>query len=98
MEKNFAFPQQHNNVLQHLTTMLAHPTLTLARGARQLVVHDALETTVILLESYLSWLTPMTSMGASAEGAEMTTFLAPAFRWAWHCSSSSSSKHAIRRG
>jgi hypothetical protein len=31
---------------------------------------------------YLVWLTPMTNMGASAEGAEMMTFLAPPFRWA----------------
>merc|ERR1712061_457368 len=49
---------------------------TLAMGAKQLVVQEALETTVMSLE-YLSSLTPMTNMGASAEGAEMTTFLAP---------------------
>ena len=30
--------------------------------------------------SYFSSFTPMTNMGASAEGAEMTTFLAPPFR------------------
>jgi hypothetical protein len=32
--------------------------------------------------SYFSWLTPITNMGASAEGAEMITFLAPPFMWA----------------
>src|SRR6516164_8642094 len=46
---------------------------TLARGARQFVVQEALETTVISLR-YLSWLTPMTNMGASFEGAVITTF------------------------
>lgn len=30
--------------------------------------------------SYFSWLTPMTNMGASALGAEITTLLAPPFR------------------
>lgn len=30
--------------------------------------------------SYFSWLTPITNMGASAEGAEMITRLAPPFR------------------
>ena len=51
--------------------------MILARGARQLVVHDALDT--MSSESlYSSELTPMTNMGASPEGAEMTTFLAPA--------------------
>jgi hypothetical protein len=28
-------------------------------------------------EEYFSWLTPITNMGASADGAEMITFLAP---------------------
>ena len=51
--------------------------LTLARGARQLVVHDALETMKSVLGLYFSSFTPMTYMGASAEGAEMTTRLAP---------------------
>merc|ERR1712121_14318 len=50
--------------------------MILARGARQLVVQEALLTTV-MDGSYLSWLTPMTNMGASALGAEITTFLAP---------------------
>ena len=49
---------------------------TLATGARQLVVHEALDTTV-MSGVYLSWLTPITNMGASPEGAEMITFLAP---------------------
>lgn len=50
--------------------------LTFATGARQLVVQDALETTA-MSGVYLSWLTPMTNIGASPEGAEMTTFFAP---------------------
>ena len=54
---------------------------TLARGARQLVVQEALETTFMLL-SYFSLFTPITNIGASAEGAEMITFLAPPLRWA----------------
>merc|ERR1719408_1098118 len=52
--------------------------MTLTRGARPLVVHDAHETTAIDV-SYSSWLTPTTSVGVSASlaGAEMMTFLAP---------------------
>ncbi len=39
-----------------------------------------------LAGSYLSWLTPMTYMGASAEGAVMMTFLAPPLlRWTLAC-------------
>merc|ERR1711890_85773 len=53
---------------------------TLARGARQLVVQLALETTFWPV-SYFSWLTPITYIGASADGAEMITFFAPLFRW-----------------
>ena len=53
--------------------------MTLARGARQLVVQEALEMTVYL-GSYASKLTPQTNIGASAEGAEMMTFLAPPFK------------------
>src|SRR5215469_18295825 len=45
---------------------------TLARGARQPVVQEALETTVISLR-YPSWLTPITNMGASFDGAVITT-------------------------
>src|SRR5215472_1758699 len=44
----------------------------LARGARQPVVQEALETTFISFR-YTSWLTPMTNIGASFEGAVMTT-------------------------
>merc|ERR1712238_443996 len=54
--------------------------MTLAMGARQLVVQEALETTSAPL--YFLWFTPTTYMGASAEGAEMITFLAPPPRWA----------------
>merc|ERR1719354_592603 len=50
--------------------------ITLARGARQLVVQEALDTTSMEL-SYCSSLTPITNIGASPEGAEITTFLAP---------------------
>jgi len=53
--------------------------MILARGAKQLVVQDALEMTVYL-GSYASKLTPQTNIGASAEGAEMMTFLAPPFK------------------
>jgi hypothetical protein len=71
--------EQQQAVMQHSKQH------TLARGARQLVVQLALETTLWFLGSYLSWLTPITNMGASAEGAEMITFLAPALMCAWHC-------------
>src|ERR1700719_39672 len=54
---------------------------TLASGARQLVVHEALDRTLMSV-LYVVWLTPITNIGASAEGAEMMTFLAPPFRWA----------------
>ncbi len=51
---------------------------TLAIGARQLVVQEALEMTVWLAGSYLSWLTPITTVTSSfLAGAEMMTFLAP---------------------
>jgi hypothetical protein len=70
--------------------------ITFARGAKQLVVHDAFEIwqrretriyafrgilTTVYLESYASRLTPQTNIGASADGAEMMTFLAPPFKW-----------------
>jgi hypothetical protein len=32
--------------------------------------------------SYFSWFTPITNMGALAEGEEMMTLLAPPFKWA----------------
>merc|ERR1719217_176129 len=53
--------------------------MTLARGARQLVVHEALESTLMSFV-YFVWLTPITNMGASAEGAEIMTFLQPPCR------------------
>lgn len=50
---------------------------TFARGARQLVVQDAFDTTGID-GSYDSWFTPITKMGHSSfGGAEIITFLAP---------------------
>ena len=59
------------------SSMPKFSSMILASGARQLVVHDALETMVSLV--YLSWLTPITYMGASADGAEMKTTSAPPF-------------------
>nr|AFK42694.1 unknown [Medicago truncatula] len=67
------------------TVVIRPPTIpnrsliTLARGARQLVVQLALET---MLSSglYSFSLTPTTNIGASLLGAEMTTFLAPPFK------------------
>src|SRR6266536_3486598 len=56
---------------------------TLATGARQLVVHDALDTTVWARGSYLSSLTPITIVRVSFfAAAEMMTFFAKAARWA----------------
>merc|ERR1719486_1731174 len=55
--------------------------ITLASGPRQLVVHEAFESTLMLF-SYVVWLTPITNIGASADGAEMMTFLAPPLRCA----------------
>ena len=46
---------------------------TFAMGARQLVVQLALDTTSMVLLSYFSLFTPITNMGASLEGALMTT-------------------------
>lgn len=64
--------------LQHPEIRDEHPLLrlTFAMGARQFVVQEALDTTCISGE-YLSWLTPITNIGASCDGAEITTFLAP---------------------
>ena len=54
---------------------------TFATGARQLVVQDALLTTVCSGRSW-SWLTPMTTVrSAPSAGAETSTRLAPAPRW-----------------
>mmetsp|Transcript_7998 Transcript_7998/g.19213 ORF Transcript_7998/g.19213 Transcript_7998/m.19213 type:complete len:211 (-) Transcript_7998:407-1039(-) len=52
---------------------------TFASGARQLVVHEALLTTV-LSDVYASWFTPITNIGVeSFGGALMITFLHPPF-------------------
>lgn len=50
--------------------------MTLANGAKQLVVQEAFEITGAL-GSYSSRLTPQTYIGASADGAEMMTLAAP---------------------
>src|SRR6201994_5141897 len=56
---------------------------TLAIGATQLVVQEALEMIAWFAASYLSSLTPITIvMSSSLAGAEMITFLAPPARWA----------------
>ncbi len=58
---------------------------TLAIGARQLVVQDALDTTVALASRVFS-LTPMTMVGTWSGllvGAEMTVFFAPASTCLW---------------
>ena len=50
------------------------------------------------LGSYELSLTPMTNIGASAEGAEMTTFFAPPARWAcskWWVENKPTSSHAL---
>src|SRR5215831_6267278 len=62
----------------HTTPILSCSGLT--SGARQLVVQEALEMTVWLLLSTL-WLTPYTTVASTSlpPGAEMMTFLAPAF-------------------
>src|SRR5437867_13417696 len=58
-------------------------TRTLATGARQFVVQEALETTLWLLGPYLSSLTPITIVRSSPfAGAAMMTFLGPAGRCA----------------
>src|SRR6476659_7623776 len=55
---------------------------TLATGARQLVVQEPLETTRWFLVS-VSWLTPYTMVASAlSAGAEISTRLAPAVRWA----------------
>ena len=50
----------------------------LGGGGKQLVVQEALLTIMRVL--YFSWFMPITNMGASAESAEMMTFLAPPFK------------------
>src|SRR5690606_867354 len=56
---------------------------TLASGARQLVVHEAFETTVIACVM-VSWLTPYTTVASTSlsPGAEISTFFAPPDRCA----------------
>merc|ERR1719498_2123896 len=66
-------------VVMRPSTIVYFSSITLARGARQLVVHEAFDST-LMSDLYSVWLTPMTNMGASAEGAEMMTFLAPPSR------------------
>merc|ERR1712039_524102 len=52
-------------------------------GASPLVVQEA-RLTAVILESYVSWFTPMTMVWESSlAGAENTTFFAPAFRCGW---------------
>src|SRR5437867_12266684 len=54
---------------------------TLATVARQLVVHEALDTSACFTGSYACSLTPRTTvMSGSLAGAVITTFLAPACR------------------
>ena len=92
------------------STMPKWSWMTLARGAKQLVVQEALlekreasqghvhwaprghywpasppplwcaHLTILRVLLYFSWFTPITNMGASAEGAEMMTLLAPPFK------------------
>merc|ERR1719333_1955004 len=66
-------------VVMRPSTMPYSSLMIFASGARQLVVHDALESTLMSLV-YVVWFTPMTNIGASADGAEMITFLAPPAR------------------
>src|SRR5256885_10377810 len=52
---------------------------TLLMGARQLVVHEALEITSCFFGSYFSWLMPKATVKSwPLAGAEMITFFAPA--------------------
>src|SRR5690606_12043524 len=52
-------------------------------GAKPLVVHDAFDTTV-WLDLSTSWFTPYTTVASTSlpPGAEINTFLAPAFKCA----------------
>merc|ERR1719261_2237913 len=55
--------------------------MALTMGARPLVVQDA-QDTAFMAESYVSSLTPMTTVGESSlAGAEKMIFLAPAAMW-----------------
>ena len=68
-------------VMSPLTIWKASST-TLTIGTKQLVVHDALETTKSLSGSKSASFTPMTNVAsASPEGAEMMTRLTVPPRW-----------------
>ena len=63
--------------------MLNESLSTLAIGARQFVVHEALVMMWCLLGSYAESLTPRTTVKSSfLAGAEMMTFCAPPSMWA----------------
>ena len=66
-------------VVMRPSAMPKRSWITLTSGASPFVVHDAQLTTAIARVSYVSALTPTTSVGVSESeaGAEMTTFLAP---------------------
>ena len=51
----------------------------LGQGTKQLVVQEAL-LTILRVLLYFLWFTPITNMGALAEGSEMMTLLAPPFK------------------
>ena len=62
-------------------TMPNSSSIALAIGARQFVVHEALEMMLSVAGSYSPSFTPMTTVTSSPlAGAEMMTFLAPASR------------------
>src|SRR5699024_8859916 len=64
-------------VVMRPSTMPKLSLMTLARGARQLVVQEALETNC-MSGVYLSRFTPQTNMGVSSfAGPDMTTTFAP---------------------
>ena len=68
-------------VVIHPLRMPNRSWITLATGARQLVVHDALEMMWCVDGSYVSSFTPSTTvMSGPLAGAVMMTFFAPAVR------------------
>ena len=74
----------NHKTLKGADTVISNASCSgLTSGARQLVVHDALETTVWLAFS-VSWLTPYTMVPSTSlpPGAEMMTFFAPPARCA----------------
>merc|ERR1712000_280363 len=61
------------------------PRQSLADGPSTVFWVAVYEWMVVMRPSFMPkvlLLTPMTNIGASAEGAEMTTFFAPPFKWA----------------